>query len=115
MLSLPVIDALVDQALREDLGSGDVTTDAIVPRTARGVARALAKQALVVCGGDVFARAFYRVDPGVRVERRAAEGARAAPGDVLWVVEGAVASILSAERTALSTSASIRTALASFG
>jgi nicotinate-nucleotide pyrophosphorylase (carboxylating) len=101
MLSLPVIDAAVDQALREDLGSGDVTTDAVVPRTARGIARAVAKQPLVVCGGDVFARAFTRLDPGVRVERRAPEGSHAEPGDVLWLVEGAVASILSAERTAL--------------
>ena len=101
MLTVPVIDAAIDAALREDLGAGDVTTEAIVPRSLRGIARAVAKQALVVCGGDVFARAFYRLDAGLRVERRAAEGSRAEPGDVLWIVEGAAASILSAERTAL--------------
>jgi nicotinate-nucleotide pyrophosphorylase (carboxylating) len=101
MLSAPVIDAAIETALREDLGAGDVTTEAIVPRTARGSARAVAKQPLVVCGGDVFARVFYKLDAGVRVERRAAEGSRAEPGDVLWLVEGAAASILSGERTAL--------------
>ena len=54
-----------------------------------------------MCGGDVFARVFYRVDPGVRVERRVAEGERAKPDDVLWIAEGATRSLLMAERTAL--------------
>jgi len=101
MLTVPVIDAAIDVALREDLGAGDVTTEAIVPRSLRGIARAVAKQSLVVCGGDVFARVFYRLDASLRVERRAAEGSRVEPGEVLWIVEGAAASILSAERTAL--------------
>jgi nicotinate-nucleotide pyrophosphorylase (carboxylating) len=101
MLSLPVIDAAIERALLEDLGSGDVTTEAIVSRTSRGIGRAVAKQSLVVCGGDVFARVFYRLDPSLRVERSMADGSRAEPGDVLWLVEGATASILTAERTAL--------------
>lgn len=101
MLSLPVIDRAVETALLEDLGSGDVTTDAIVPPGARAIARAIAKQQLVTCGGDVFARVFYRLDPSLRVERRVADGAPAGPGDVLWIVEGAAATILKGERTAL--------------
>jgi nicotinate-nucleotide pyrophosphorylase (carboxylating) len=56
---------------------------------------------LVVCGGSVFARAFYRVDMGLRVEERVADGSRAQPGDVLWLVEGSARSILMAERTGL--------------
>jgi nicotinate-nucleotide pyrophosphorylase (carboxylating) len=101
MLSLPVIDAAVETALLEDLGSGDITTDAIVPPGARAIARAIAKQPLVTCGGDVFARVFYRLDPSLRVERRVADGAQAGPGDVLWIVEGAAGTILEGERTAL--------------
>jgi nicotinate-nucleotide pyrophosphorylase (carboxylating) len=101
MLSASVIDPAIETALREDLAAGDVTTEAIVPSRARGIARAVAKQPLVVCGGDVFARVFNKLDAGLRVERRAAEGSRAEPGDVLWIVEGATASILSGERTAL--------------
>ena len=101
MLPLPVIDAAIDRALLEDLGSGDVTTDAIVPAGARAIARAIAKQPLVVCGGDVFARVFYRLDPSLRVERRIAEGSQAEPGVELWIVEGAAATILKGERTAL--------------
>ena len=96
-----LLDQLVDLALNEDLGGGDVTSEATVKASARAIARAVAHSALVVCGGDVFARVFYRVDPGVRVERRIADGERAKPNDVLWIAEGATRSLLMAERTAL--------------
>jgi nicotinate-nucleotide pyrophosphorylase (carboxylating) len=101
MLALPLLDAAIERAIAEDLGAGDVTTEAVVSGSARGIARAIAKQRLVACGGDVFARVFNKLDAGLRVERRVPEGAHAAPGDVLWIVEGAAASILSGERTAL--------------
>ena len=92
---------IVTAALVEDLAGGDITTAATVASTARAVARAVAKSALVVAGGDVFARVFYEVDPGLRVERKLADGARAEPGAVLWEVEGSARSILMGERTAL--------------
>lgn len=101
MLLDVIIDEAVDRALREDLAGGDLTTEACVGEDTRAIARARAKQALVVCGADVFARAFYRVDPGVRVEAKLPEGARADDGDVLFEVEGSARSILMAERTAL--------------
>jgi nicotinate-nucleotide pyrophosphorylase (carboxylating) len=96
-----LLDRLVELALTEDLAGGDLTSEATVGPTDRAVARAVAHSPLVVCGGDVFARVFYRVDPGVRVERRLDEGARAKPGEVLWLAEGATRSLLMAERTAL--------------
>ena len=96
-----LLDSLVDLALNEDLAGGDVTTEATVAADARAIARAVAHSPLTVCGGDVFARVFYRVDPGVRVERRIADGDRAKPDDVLWIVEGLARSLLMAERTAL--------------
>jgi nicotinate-nucleotide pyrophosphorylase (carboxylating) len=96
-----LLDTLVDLALNEDLAGGDITTEATVGADDRAIARAVAHSPLTVCGGDVFARVFYRVDPGVRVERRIADGERAKPDDVLWIVEGATRSLLMAERTAL--------------
>jgi nicotinate-nucleotide pyrophosphorylase (carboxylating) len=96
-----LIDSLVDLALNEDLAGGDITTEATVGVSDRAIAHAVAHSPLTVCGGDVFARVFYRVDPGVRVERRIADGDPAKPDDVLWVVEGATRSLLMAERTAL--------------
>lgn len=101
MFVASLLDRIVDNALAEDLEGGDLTTEATVSAEARAVARAVAKRELVVCGGDVFARVFYRVDPGLRVERLMDEGADAKPGDVLWVAEGAARSLLMAERTAL--------------
>lgn len=89
------------RALAEDLAGGDVTSAAAVAEDERAVARAVAHSPLVVCGVNVFARAFYKVDPGLRVEERLAEGSRAMPGDVLWLVEGSARAILMAERTAL--------------
>lgn len=96
-----LIDQLVELALTEDLAGGDLTSEATVGADDRAVARAVAHSPLVVCGGDVFARVFYRVDPGLRVERRIADGERAKPDDVLWIAEGSTRSLLMAERTAL--------------
>ena len=96
-----LLDDVVERALAEDLTGGDVTSAAAVAETERAVAKAVAHSPLVVCGGNVFARAFYKVDPGLRVEQRLAEGSRAKPGDVLWLAEGSARSILMAERTAL--------------
>lgn len=96
-----LLTELVDRALREDLDGGDITSAAAVAPDERAIARAVAHAALVVCGGNVFSRAFYRVDPGLRVEELKEEGSRAQSGDTLWVVEGSARSILMAERTAL--------------
>jgi len=96
-----LLDRIVDNALAEDLEGGDLTTEATVPPEARAVARAVARKDLVVCGADVFARVFSRVDPGVRVERALDEGADAKRGDVIWIAEGSARSLLMAERTAL--------------
>jgi len=96
-----LLDRLVELALTEDLAAGDLTTEATVAESDRAIARAVAHTPLVVCGGDVFARVFYRVDPGVRVERVLADGVRAQAGAVLWIAEGATRSLLMAERTAL--------------
>jgi len=96
-----LLNEIVDRALAEDLSGGDVTSAAVVAGTERAMAKAIAHGALTVCGGAVFARAFYRVDPGLRVEERIADGERASAGDVLWLVEGSARSILMAERTAL--------------
>src|SRR6185369_16881465 len=87
--------------LAEDLGAGDVTSEALVSIETRAVARAVAKQPLVAAGAEVFARVFYRVDAGVRVERLVEDGASVAAGTPLWVVEGRARTLLAAERTAL--------------
>lgn len=96
-----LLDDLVERALAEDLSSGDVTSAATVAAEERAIARAVARSDLTVCGSSVFARAFYKVDPGLRVEELMPDGTRASSGDALWVVEGSARSILMAERTGL--------------
>jgi nicotinate-nucleotide pyrophosphorylase (carboxylating) len=96
-----LLDALIDRALAEDLAGGDLTTEATVDPRTRAIGRAVVRKPLVACGADVFARTFYRIDPGLRVEERIPDGTFAKKDDVLWVVEGAARSILMGERTAL--------------
>src|SRR5439155_1135530 len=96
----PRVGALIDLALAEDLGVGDRTSEALVPAGTRARGRVRAKQALVVCGLPLLDRVFRRLgDVSVSVE--AAEGALAAPGQVLATLEGQAHALLAGERVAL--------------
>jgi nicotinate-nucleotide pyrophosphorylase (carboxylating) len=92
---------LVLRALEEDVGAGDVTTNAVVPARARGEAVVVARKALVACGIPVAEAVFAAVDPSLHVERLWADG-EAREGDLpLLRVGGSLRAILVAERTAL--------------
>lgn len=91
---------LVDTALIEDVGTGDVTTHATVPATARGFATITQKAPGVISGLGVAEAVFRRLDPGCVVER-GPEGEWREPGAVVLRVEGAARALLTAERTAL--------------
>ncbi|HXJ33738.1 MAG TPA: carboxylating nicotinate-nucleotide diphosphorylase [Candidatus Eisenbacteria bacterium] len=104
-MSDPVFDdarvtALLDLALREDVGHGDRTSEATVPETARARGRLLAKQRLVVCGLPLAERVFARLG-GVAIALHAADGDVVQPGTVLAVLEGTARSLLAGERLAL--------------
>src|SRR3954452_7527143 len=94
------LDAIVRRALEEDVGAGDVTTRATVPPGARARARVTQKQPGVVFGLHAAEAVRPALARDVRVERPAAEGSRREGGPVLDV-DGAAASLLTAERTAL--------------
>lgn len=96
-------DALITAALLEDLGDrGDVTTRHFVPPDALGRARLFAKQPETVLSGlEIARRVFERVDPSLRVHLSAADGDSPSPGATVLEVGGRLASILTAERTAL--------------
>jgi nicotinate-nucleotide pyrophosphorylase (carboxylating) len=96
--TISVLD-LIDRALTEDLGSGDLTTRAVVPDGARARAR-IEQRAAGVPGLGVAEAVFTRVDANLHWEPRASDGAWREPG-VLAEVTGAAASILAAERVAL--------------
>jgi len=92
---------LVRRALAEDVGTGDITTRAIVPPDRQARASLIARVTCVVAGLDVFSEVFHQLDPSVHVERLRADGDRSEPDDVLARVAGPAASILTGERTAL--------------
>ncbi|HVO83190.1 MAG TPA: carboxylating nicotinate-nucleotide diphosphorylase [Syntrophobacteria bacterium] len=95
------VETLIRYALAEDIGSGDVTTHAIIPEEARGSARIFAKEPLVVAGTQVAQRVFLLVDPSLKVGILLQDGNHARSGDVLVEVSGSVSAMLVAERTAL--------------
>jgi nicotinate-nucleotide pyrophosphorylase (carboxylating) len=95
------IDAIIGRAIAEDLGSGDLTSESCVDADVTASAEAITRHELVVCGGEVFARVFARLDPDLKVEVLHADGARVPEATVLWRVAGLARSILGAERIAL--------------
>lgn len=94
-------DELIDRALAEDMGSGDITTDSIVPPDLVSTAFLFSKARGVLAGIEVFARVFHRVDPSLTVNLFFADGDELGEGRKVAEITGPVASILKAERTAL--------------
>lgn len=94
------IDYDVTTALREDLGSGDVSADLIDPQRA-AKATLITRQNCVLAGSAWFTACFRRLDSGVRIEWRAHDGQQARPGETLCLLTGNARALLSAERAAL--------------
>lgn len=94
------IDDKVRDALREDLGSGDLTA-ALVPAGQQVEAAIFARQDAVICGQAWVERVFAQVDPAIRVEWQVDEAQRVANDALLCRVNGPARGLLTAERTAL--------------
>jgi len=95
------VRAIIQRALEEDIGSGDVTTDNAVPPDQRSRAVLLAKGEGVLCGGRVFAETLAQVDRAVAVDLLLPDGAAIDPGAVVARIEGPTRALLTGERTAL--------------
>ena len=91
----------VRAALAEDLGLGDVTTLATVPRAARALAIMRAREQVVVAGLAFAESAFRQLAPGVRIKRRVRDGQQVEAGQGVLEISGPARALLSAERVAL--------------
>jgi nicotinate-nucleotide pyrophosphorylase (carboxylating) len=91
----------VRRAIEEDLGSGDVTSQAVVDASARAVGRMVAREALVAAGLEVAQEVFRQVDPGLAFEVPCSDGDAVPAGGTLLVVRGKARAVLAGERTAL--------------
>lgn len=101
MMITPRTDALIELALEEDAGLGDLTSRAIFPASHRSRAFISAGHDLVICGLAVATRVFQRVDPALKVTALAADGDRIKAGRKVLAIAGPTAALLTAERTAL--------------
>src|SRR3954453_6869531 len=95
------VGAIIQLALAEDVGRGDITTEATVEADTQATAEILQKQAGVMCGLPVVEAVFAMVDPSVRVTRLAEEGSWGGDRRTVARIEGSARSILTGERTAL--------------
>jgi len=94
--------ASIGEFLAEDIGRGDITTTATVPRDTRGIGRFLAKEDLVLCGLDVAEAVFFHLDPdSSEIEAGYGDGDEIASGTVFATLKGYADVLLVGERTAL--------------
>ncbi len=101
MIPEPMLDEWLQAALREDLGTGDVTSELLVPPDLRGKAVIRAKEPLVVAGLDVAIRVFALLSGEIESGAVAQEGQKVEKGAVLLELEGPVRALLGGERVAL--------------
>ncbi|MFQ5584845.1 MAG: carboxylating nicotinate-nucleotide diphosphorylase [Calditrichia bacterium] len=95
------IQSIIEQALSEDIGSGDITTGATVPAGKEGKAVILAREEGIISGLDIARQIFLHADAALRMELKVSEGNRVFPNTELMHISGQLASILQAERVAL--------------
>ncbi len=96
-----LIDELITLAFNEDIGDGDHTTLCCIPATEMGKQKLLIKEAGVLAGVDMARRVINYFDPELKITTYIEDGAEVQPGDVAFVVEGRVQSLLQVERTML--------------
>lgn len=94
-------EELIKLALEEDLGDGDHTSLSTIPRDAKGQARLFIKEKGIIAGIEIAIMVFQQLDKNIRIKKFLKDGAAVNPGDIGFVVEGKVHSILSGERLAL--------------
>lgn len=95
------VDEYILNALREDITSEDVTTNAVMPEAKKGKADLICKQDGIICGLDVFKRVFELLDEKSTFETSLKDGDEVKKGQLMGTVYGDIRVLLSGERTAL--------------
>ena len=96
-----LIDDLLTLAFAEDIGDGDHTTLSTIPADARGRQRLIVKEEGILAGVEMARKVFAKFDPDLKMTVSIGDGAHVKPGDVAFVVEGSVRSLLQTERVML--------------
>jgi nicotinate-nucleotide pyrophosphorylase (carboxylating) len=98
---IPQVEQLIDLAIEEDIGPGDITTDSLVPPDLEGQAFILAKEPLVLAGLETARRVFARFDDQIVIEAAKGDGDLVQAGETFIQLTGKLAALLKAERIAL--------------
>ena len=97
----PQVEQIITLALNEDIGTGDITTLSTIPADKTATGRFVAKEDMIICGIDLAAHIFGRVDPSIELKANFKDGDAVKKGDVIAVVSGNAQNVLTGERTAL--------------
>jgi nicotinate-nucleotide pyrophosphorylase (carboxylating) len=95
------VEHLIDLALQEDIGPGDITTDNLVPADLKGFGFVVAKESFVVAGLDIAQKVFQRLDPDIRFHSDCIDGDSIDIGRRVFEISGKLRVLLTGERTAL--------------
>jgi nicotinate-nucleotide pyrophosphorylase (carboxylating) len=98
---MSAVDKLIKEALAEDIGDGDLTTESLFPGKVKARGKLIANEEGVLAGLPIFKRVFELVDKNISFEPRATDGMALAGGQLVARVSGPAVSVLRAERTAL--------------
>ncbi len=101
MLNTFILDKIIQNALAEDIGTGDITTLSTIPKDKKITGRFIAKEDGIICGIGVAQRVFELLDSLVQINVFAGDGYKAAKGDIIAEIFGNAQNILSGERVAL--------------
>ncbi len=97
----PQVDAIIELALNEDIGTGDITTLSTIPLDKTAFGRFIAKEDMIICGVDLAAYIFEKVDKSIEFTANVKDGDAVKKGDIIATVTGNAQNVLTGERTAL--------------
>ncbi|MCW3787360.1 carboxylating nicotinate-nucleotide diphosphorylase [Plebeiibacterium sediminum] len=101
MINETTLNAIIDNAIREDVGDGDHSSQSCIPETAIGKAQLLVKEDGIIAGVEIAKKVFKKFDPEIKIESFINDGAEVKVGDIVFIVEGRTLDLLKAERLVL--------------
>ena len=96
-----VVSEIIQRALAEDLGIGDITSELTISEGATGTGKFISKSSGIICGWPVVKEVFQQLNPGIFLDIYLPDGSAVAPGTLLAVISGPVKDLLAGERVAL--------------
>ena len=101
-MDVNILKKAIEKFLQEDIGSGDLTSEATLPEDITGIAEFVAKGSFVVCGIETVAPLVFKTqNPAIEITSASRDKTPASPGDILLTAQGPVLDLLKAERVAL--------------